>query len=65
MSFRGHKGPHEELREELIKKYGGVFEPSYITLRSFVSVGGLESDLRLLAPGEFCANTTGPVCDGR
>lgn len=45
-------------REELIKKYGGVFEPSYITLRSFVRVGGLESDLRLLAPGEFCADTT-------
>jgi formylglycine-generating enzyme required for sulfatase activity len=45
-------------REELVKKYGGVFEPSYITLRSFVRVGGLESDLRLLAPGEFCADTT-------
>jgi formylglycine-generating enzyme required for sulfatase activity len=35
-----------------------VFEPSYITLRSFVRVGGLESDLRLLAPGEFGAETT-------
>ncbi|MCH8119398.1 MAG: SUMF1/EgtB/PvdO family nonheme iron enzyme [Planctomycetes bacterium] len=45
-------------REEFVKKYGGVFEPSYITLRSFIRVGGLESDLRLLAPGEFCANTT-------
>ena len=45
-------------REELIKKYGGVFEPSYITLRSFIRVGGLESDLRLLAPGEFGAETT-------
>ncbi|HUS71557.1 MAG TPA: SUMF1/EgtB/PvdO family nonheme iron enzyme [Sedimentisphaerales bacterium] len=45
-------------REELVKKYGGVFEPSYITLRSFVRVGGLESDLRLLAPGEFHAETT-------
>jgi formylglycine-generating enzyme required for sulfatase activity len=45
-------------REELVKKYGGVFEPSYITLRSFVRVGGLESDLRLLAPGEFCTDTT-------
>jgi hypothetical protein len=45
-------------REELVKKYGGVFEPSYITLRSFVRVGGLESDLRLLAPGEFGAETT-------
>ena len=45
-------------REELVKKYGGVFEPSYVTLRSYIRVGGLESDLRLLAPGEFCANTT-------
>ncbi|MHC4752910.1 MAG: HzsA-related protein, partial [Planctomycetota bacterium] len=45
-------------REKLVKKYGGVFDPSYITLRSFVRVGGLESDLRLLAPGEFCADTT-------
>jgi formylglycine-generating enzyme required for sulfatase activity len=45
-------------REELVKKYGGVFEPSYITLRSFVRVGGLESDLRLLAPGEFGTETT-------
>jgi formylglycine-generating enzyme required for sulfatase activity len=48
---------HDESREELVKKYGGVFDPSYITLRSFVRVGGLESDLRLLAPGEFCADT--------
>ena len=45
-------------REELVKKYGGVFEPSYITLRSFIRVGGLESDLRLLTPGEFGAETT-------
>jgi len=45
-------------REELVRKYGGVFDPSYITLRSFVRVGGLESDLRLLYPGEFCADTT-------
>ncbi len=45
-------------REELIKKFGGVFEPSYITLRSLVRVGGLESDLRLLHPGEFCADTS-------
>jgi formylglycine-generating enzyme required for sulfatase activity len=49
---------HGVPREELVKKYGGVFEPSYITLRSFVRVGGLESDLRLLYPGEFCADTT-------
>jgi len=45
-------------REELVKKYGGVFEPSYVVLRSLSRVGGLESDLRLLAPGEFCADTT-------
>ncbi|MHC4167901.1 MAG: SUMF1/EgtB/PvdO family nonheme iron enzyme [Planctomycetota bacterium] len=45
-------------REDLLRRYGGVFDPSYITLRSFVRVGGLESDLRLLWPGEFCADTT-------
>ena len=45
-------------REQLVKGYGGVFEPSYITLRSFIRVGGLESDLRILAPGEFSADTT-------
>ena len=45
-------------RERLVKGFGGVFEPSYITLRSFVRVGGLESDLRILAPGEFSADTT-------
>ncbi|MDT8300136.1 MAG: SUMF1/EgtB/PvdO family nonheme iron enzyme [Sedimentisphaerales bacterium] len=45
-------------REELVRVFGGVFEPSYVTLRSFARVGGLESDLRLLAPGEFSANTT-------
>ena len=45
-------------RERLVKAYGGVFEPSYITLRSFVRVGGLESDLRVLAHGEFSADTT-------
>lgn len=44
-------------REELVKKYGGVFSPSYVTLRGYVRVGGLESDLRLLVPGEFHANT--------
>jgi formylglycine-generating enzyme required for sulfatase activity len=45
-------------RERLVKGYGGVFEPSYIALRSFVRVGGLESDLRVLAAGEFSADTT-------
>ena len=46
------------LQEELVKKYGGVFPPSYIALRRLVRVGGLESDLRLLAPGEFHARTS-------
>jgi len=45
-------------REDLLKRYGGVFDPSYITLRRFVRVGGLESDLRLLSAGEFCADTS-------
>jgi formylglycine-generating enzyme required for sulfatase activity len=45
-------------REQLVKQYGGVFPPSYIALRSLVRVGGLESDLRLLAPGEFHADTS-------
>lgn len=45
-------------REELVKEYGGVFQPSYIALRGRVRVGGLESDLRLLAPGEFHARTS-------
>jgi formylglycine-generating enzyme required for sulfatase activity len=40
------------------KKYGGIFDPSYIELRKYVRVGGLESDLRGLHPGEFHANTT-------
>lgn len=46
--------PHEQL----VKQYGGVFPPSYIALRRLVRVGGLESDLRLLAPGEFHADTS-------
>jgi len=45
-------------REELVTKYGGVFDPSYIVLRSYVRVAGLESDLRLLNPCEFHADTT-------
>jgi len=49
---------HGVPRQELVKKYGGVFHPSYIALRSFVRAGGLESDLRLLASGEFYADTS-------
>ncbi len=45
-------------REQLVKQYGGVFHPSYIALRSLVRVGGLESDLRMLAPCEFDAETS-------
>ena len=45
-------------REELFKNYGGVFEPSYIELRKFVRVGGFESDIRVLDPMEFGAETT-------
>jgi len=39
-------------------KYGGIFEPSYFELRRLVRVGGFESDIRLLAPGEFNSNTS-------
>ena len=45
-------------KEKLLGKYGGVFEPSYIALRRYIRVGGLESDLRLLRPMEFHADTT-------
>ena len=47
-----------ESPNELFKSWGGVFEPSYIELRRLVRVGGLESDIRLLAPGEFEADTS-------
>jgi formylglycine-generating enzyme required for sulfatase activity len=45
-------------KEQLIGKYGGIFEPSYIALRRLIRVGGLESDLHLLAPMEFFADTS-------
>ncbi len=45
-------------RAELVKDYAGVFEPSYVALRRLVRVGGLESDLHILNPGEFGADTT-------
>ncbi len=45
-------------REKLIGKYGGIFEPGYVTLRSFVRVAGLESDLHLLPPTEFHADSS-------
>ncbi|MCX5685518.1 MAG: SUMF1/EgtB/PvdO family nonheme iron enzyme, partial [Planctomycetota bacterium] len=45
-------------KEQLLGKYGGIFEPSYIALRRHIRVGGLESDLHLLAPMEFFADTS-------
>jgi formylglycine-generating enzyme required for sulfatase activity/cytochrome c553 len=45
-------------KEQLLGKYGGIFEPSYITLRRYIRVGGLESDLHLLPPMEFHAETS-------
>ncbi len=45
-------------KEDLVQKYSGVFQPSYFALRRHVRVGGLESDLHLLKPGEFHADTT-------
>ena len=45
-------------RKDLLGKYGAVFDPSYVALRQFVRVGGLESDLHLLPPREFAADTS-------
>jgi len=60
--FRGGDPQGQVVRdvpkEKLLGKYGGVFPPSYLTLRSFVRVGGLESDLHVLPPLEFHADTT-------
>jgi len=49
---------HGGTTEELAKEYAGVFEPSYVELRRFVRVGGFESDLHVLRPGEFHSDTT-------
>jgi hypothetical protein len=35
------------------KKFGGIFDPSYIELRKYVRVGGLESDLRVSIRASF------------
>lgn len=45
-------------KTELLGKFAAVFEPSYAALRQFVRVGGLESDLHLLPPREFHADTS-------
>lgn len=44
--------------KELTSKYSGLFPPSYIALRKQVRVGGLETDLHLLPPMEFYADTS-------
>ena len=46
------------VTQEMHRKFGGIFDPSFIELRKYVRVGGLESDLRVLDPTEFHANTT-------
>ncbi len=62
LCFRGDdprlKDVPAAARDELMGKYGGIFVPSYIALRSLVRVYGLESDLRALSVGEFHADTT-------
>ncbi|MCK5175979.1 MAG: SUMF1/EgtB/PvdO family nonheme iron enzyme, partial [Planctomycetes bacterium] len=45
-------------KAELLKKYPGVFDPSFIALRGYVRVGGLESDLRQQNACEFHADTS-------
>jgi formylglycine-generating enzyme required for sulfatase activity len=45
-------------KKELLGKYRAIFEPSYLELRRLVRVGGLESDLHLLNPMEFHADTS-------
>jgi len=45
-------------KEQLLGKYGGIFDPSYIVLRRYIRVGGLESDLHFLRPMEFHAGTS-------
>lgn len=49
---------HGMAKKDLLGKYSAVFEPSYVALRKFVRVGGLESDLHLLPPKEFHADTS-------
>jgi len=40
-------------KRKLYGKYGGVFDPSFVELRAYLRVPGLESDLRMLYPCEF------------
>jgi len=59
--YRGSQLDGQFLRndkKDLLGRYGAVFEPSYVALRQFVRVGGLERDLHLLPPREFAADTS-------
>ncbi len=47
-----------QKRDEVYGKRHGIFPPSYVELRRYVRVGGLESDLHLLPPMEFHASTS-------
>lgn len=38
--------------------YGGTFPPSYVALKRYVRGHTIESDMHLLMPGEFAADTT-------
>lgn len=61
MVYRGGQLDSQFMRsekKELPGKFGAVFESSYVALRQYVRVGGLESDLRLPPPGEFAADTS-------
>ena len=61
VAYRGGQLDGQFLRAEkkdLLGRYGAVFDPSYVALRAFVRVGGLESDLHLLPPREFAADTS-------
>ncbi|MHB8898388.1 MAG: SUMF1/EgtB/PvdO family nonheme iron enzyme, partial [Thermoguttaceae bacterium] len=63
--FYAYRGGEPELIpirdkpiEQLRGKYSGIFPPSYLALRARVRVGGLESDLHVLPPKEFHADTS-------
>ncbi|MCX7047729.1 MAG: SUMF1/EgtB/PvdO family nonheme iron enzyme [Candidatus Sumerlaeota bacterium] len=45
-------------KDALLKKYGGVFPPAFGWLRPYIRVGKFESDIRILYPGEFHAETS-------
>ena len=49
---------HRSDRQGRLGKFGAVFGPSYVALRTFVRMGGLESDLHLLPAREFAADTS-------